>query len=162
MTDFQAGFLSLIRSALTEAPPVLPGDFDFGRAYALAERHQVLPLIYYGAMCDPDFMSHPMAESFFQRTCAYISYSARQQETVEELCRLLDRTGVDYMPLKGSVLKALYPRPEMRIMGDADILIHMEDLMYSFSCCKILLSPLTEQIIIQPQNSISVLKILCI
>ena len=127
MTDFQAGFLSLIRSALTEAPPALPGDFDFGRAYALAERHQVLPLIYYGAMCDPDFMSHPMAESFFQRTCVYISYSARQQETVEELCRLLDRTGVDYMPLKGSVLKALYPRPEMRIMGDADILIHMED-----------------------------------
>jgi len=30
------------------------------------------------------------------------------------------------MPLKGCRMKALYPKPELRIMGDADILIRME------------------------------------
>lgn len=126
MTSFQAGFLSLIRSALTETPPILPADFDYGRAYAVSERHQVLPLIYYGAMYDPAFMSHPMAGKFFERVCTYISHNAHQQETVEELCRLLEQAGVDYMPLKGTVLKRLYPSSEMRIMGDADILIRVE------------------------------------
>lgn len=37
-----------------------------------------------------------------------------------------DAGGIDYMPLKGSILKDLYPRHEMRMMGDADILIRME------------------------------------
>ena len=127
MTSFQVNFLSLIRSALTETVYALPKDFDFGRAYAVAERHQVLPLIYYGAVWDPSFTSHHSAETFFRRVCTYISPSAHQQETAEDLCRHFDRVGIDYMPLKGMVMKKLYPGPEMRVMGDADILIRVED-----------------------------------
>ena len=127
MTSFQKGFLALIQGALTETPPALPEGFDFGHAYAVAEQHQVLTLIYYGAMFDPSFMGHPMANKYFERSCSYISHSAHQQETVEIICGLFDEAGVDYMPLKGTILKKLYPSPEMRIMGDADILIRMED-----------------------------------
>ena len=35
----------------------------------------------------------------------------------------LDENGIDYMPLKGACLKLIYPQPELRLMGDADILI---------------------------------------
>jgi hypothetical protein len=127
MTSFQSGFLSLLLSGLTGSEPVLPEDFSMDDAYRVAEKHQVLPLIYYGAMNHPTLGSHPVMARFFERACTYISHSANQQEKVEEICRRLDKAGVDFMPLKGTILKSFYPSPEMRVMGDADILVRMED-----------------------------------
>jgi hypothetical protein len=37
-----------------------------------------------------------------------------------------DEHEIDYLPLKGSIMKHLYPRHELRMMGDADILIRVE------------------------------------
>jgi hypothetical protein len=127
VTDFQTGFLSLVSSALKGTVPDLPEGFSFEDAYRVAEAHQVLPLVYYGAMSLPSFMSHPMMGKFFERACVYISAVASRDTVVNELTRRLDEAGLDHMPLKGTVLKALYPAPEMRIMGDADILVRMED-----------------------------------
>ena len=127
MTDFQIGFLSLISSALKGNVPELPENFSFENAYQVAEAHKVLPLVYYGAMNLPSFMTHPMMGRFFERACAYISSSANQEKIIGELFCRLDEAGMDHMPLKGTVLRELYPNPEMRIMGDADILIRMED-----------------------------------
>ena len=127
MTSFQSGFLSLIKAALLESTAELPADFSFGEAYLVAEQHQVLPLIYYGAMSVPSFMQDPVFGKYFERSCSYISHSANQQEKLNHLFSLFEEAGVDYMPLKGVLLKELYPSPEMRVMGDADILIRMED-----------------------------------
>ena len=127
MTDFHVGFLALIRAALNGSVPDLPEDFRFEDAYEVAEAHQILPLIYYGAMSLPSFMTHPMMGRFFERTCTYISACANQDRVVGELCQRLDGAGLDHMPLKGTVLRELYPAPEMRVMGDADILIRVQD-----------------------------------
>ena len=127
MTSFQSGFLSLIRSGLTGECPSLPEGFSMEDAYRVAEHHQILPLIYYGAVNLPSLGDHPIMARCFERLCTYISHSAGQQERVQDICRRLDEAGVDYMPLKGTILKELYPSPEMRIMGDADILIRMEN-----------------------------------
>lgn len=40
----------------------------------------------------------------------------------QQLCAAMDKMGIWYVPLKGSVLKDLYPRMEMRQMTDQDIL----------------------------------------
>lgn len=48
---------------------------------------------------------------------------------MQEIKRVFDafeKNGIDYMPLKGCKMKSLYPKPELRIMGDADILIRNE------------------------------------
>jgi hypothetical protein len=37
-----------------------------------------------------------------------------------------DNSHIDYLLLKGGNMKALYPKPELRTMGDADILIRMQ------------------------------------
>ena len=42
---------------------------------------------------------------------------------IERVCAEFDGAGIDYMLLKGCNLKQLYPKPELRLMGDADILI---------------------------------------
>ena len=40
-----------------------------------------------------------------------------------EITNFLEQNGIWYLPLKGSVIKELYPNPEMREMNDNDILI---------------------------------------
>ena len=40
----------------------------------------------------------------------------------------LDEKGIHYMPVKGAVMKHIYPAHELRAMGDADILIHAEHI----------------------------------
>ncbi len=41
----------------------------------------------------------------------------------KEICSVFEEEGIEYMPLKGSVLKDYYPLPGMREMTDVDILI---------------------------------------
>jgi len=51
----------------------------------------------------------------------------RQMQAVERIFRAFEDKGIPYMPVKGCNTKNLYPKPELRSMGDADILIHPED-----------------------------------
>ena len=52
--------------------------------------------------------------------------SMRQIDAFNRLCRIFCENEIDYMPLKGCVLKELYPSDELRSMGDIDILIRTE------------------------------------
>jgi len=40
--------------------------------------------------------------------------------------KAFDKNRIDYLPLKGTLLKNMYPKTEMRVMSDADILIRTE------------------------------------
>ena len=46
----------------------------------------------------------------------------------ENVCRTLDEAQIPYIPLKGAVLRKLYPEPWMRSSVDIDILVHEQDL----------------------------------
>jgi hypothetical protein len=55
-----------------------------------------------------------------------LQISERQLQALNRIYSAFEENGIDYMPLKGSKMKALYPKPELRVMGDADILIRTE------------------------------------
>ncbi len=126
MTDFQRGFVNLAKAALTGEAPVLPEDFSYASAYLLADQQQIVPMIYYGALMDPAFAACSEAERFMERTCIFIAHNADQQETIARIFAAFDAEGFSYMPLKGTLLKEMYPDPEMRPMGDADILVRVD------------------------------------
>ena len=44
------------------------------------------------------------------------------------LCKSLEEAKIDFMPLKGSVIRKYYPEPWMRTSCDIDILVHESDL----------------------------------
>ena len=44
----------------------------------------------------------------------------------EQVFKEMDAAGIWHLPLKGSVLKSLYPKPWMRQMSDNDILFDPE------------------------------------
>ena len=122
----QRGIITLMKSAVTEQALPLPEGFDLGAAYRVFKPHHMSTLMYDGAVRCGISRSDPMMQKLFGQYCQVLMISERQMQDVHRVCAAFDAAGIDYMPLKGSVMKARYPKPELRIMGDADILIRVE------------------------------------
>lgn len=126
MNDFQCGIVALVRSAIDAPRAILPADFDVRAAYAFGVRQSVLPLLYYGfehsEIPIPDEW-RAAAEAFILKN---LFVDSRQLAALERIYAAFEENGIDYMPLKGAILKHMYPSTDMRPMGDADILIRVE------------------------------------
>lgn len=65
----------------------------------------------------------------FQQTYLYVlTRYVRLQYTQEQVFEALDQAKIPYMPLKGAVIRPLFPEPAMRTSCDIDILVKPEDL----------------------------------
>ena len=123
MTDTQATLLALVKSALFGTAYTLSDGVDVPAVLAAARAHGATALAYYGAVnCGVDASSEAMRDAF-ARVCRELLVGERQTADVACLAEELRQCGADFMPLKGSIIRSLYPKQEMRSMGDADILI---------------------------------------
>ncbi len=124
MTAFQKDVLTLVKAALIPNTSVTLDDtFDWGALMSLAQTHQIVPLLYYGInKCSTKVPKAVLAE-FKNETLVCIIADEKQNHTIKEVLDAFSENGIDHMPLKGVVIKQLYPASEMRLMGDADILI---------------------------------------
>lgn len=126
MNILQHSVIKIIQSALTGDKNHLPEGFELEQAVSVAKKHGIVALFYYGALQCGIEKSNPLMRELFYHTCQAISVSEQQMRAAAQLFESFDAAGVDYMPLKGTLLKAIYPKGEMRTMGDADILIRTE------------------------------------
>ena len=122
MNTIQKGVIALIRSALTQQAQPLPEGFSLAEAMPVIRHHHVTPLAFEGAQ----ICGLPQDPILFQSYCKALQISTGQLRTLEGLFAAFDAAGIDYMPLKGCNMKFRYPRPELRQMGDADILIRLD------------------------------------
>lgn len=126
MNALQRGIINIICSALTGETLSIPKDFSLSDGALLARRHKIEALFYYGALnCGISSDEKAMRELFVS-VCQNIAVSERQMHSVNEIFTAFDKAEIEYMPLKGTLLKDMYPKREMRSMGDADILIKTE------------------------------------
>ncbi|MBO5747362.1 MAG: nucleotidyltransferase family protein [Clostridia bacterium] len=122
----QKKIIALVKSALSGERAELAENVDVEKLYKFASRQNIVSLIYSGLVnCGFDGQSAE-SEQFFISTCQYVVTAGQQDDYIGEIFREFDANKIDYLPLKGTLLRELYPRPEMRAMGDADILIKVE------------------------------------
>lgn len=126
MNETQIGIISLIKSAITGEKAVISKDFDWQNAIKVVKKHQIAPLIYYGIINSCIKVSEDLLSLLENTTCQCIALNHNQIFELENIYKAFNESGIEYMPLKGAVLKKLYPKPEMRVMGDGDILIKAE------------------------------------
>ena len=118
--------LQLIGAALKNEPALLPENTDWNAVFRQSKRHHVVNLILSGiAICNASAETAEENE-FFLYGCAELARHEAQLRELDILYRLFEENGIEYMPLKGAVVKPLYPSPEWRSMSDADILIREE------------------------------------
>ncbi len=126
MDTMQWGVVTLLKSAITQQRCALPAEFDLDAACTAVQRHHMAPLLYEGAVVCGISPQLPVMRQMFHSVCKALLISEGQMRQIHRICAAFDANSIDYMPLKGSNMKALYPRAELRTMGDADVLIRME------------------------------------
>ena len=122
----QKGVVTLVRNALLNQDNKMPEGFDFGAAVALAKKHGILNIAYYGAVNAGISQTDSVMQGLFMYSCQGVARSTQQLYELERLFEAFEKNGIDFMPLKGAVLKNLYLKTDMRTMGDGDILIKPE------------------------------------
>lgn len=141
MTELQKNIISLISAAINSEKPDISGELNIDEVYSIAKNHQIVPLVYYGLA---QLSEQDNSGNFFVDTCKLLAFSEKQKEAVNRICSAFEKNNIEYMLLKGSVLKNIYPKPEMRTMSDADILINTKQYdkikpimqMLGFAACK--------------------------
>ena len=124
MDAIQKDVISLLRSAVTGVAYPLSAEFDLEKVKPYIKKHHILPLVYEGArICG---VESPMMMQLFTGYCKAMQISEGQMRNVDTVFKAFEESGIDYMPLKGCRMKYLYPKPELRMMGDADVLIRLE------------------------------------
>lgn len=117
------GILKLVKSALVNEPCVPAEDFVLSDALDSIKAHHLTSLVYNGALiCGYSDKSPEMAKLMSW----YIKRLMQSENQMYEISMILDafeKYGIDCMPLKGTLLKELYPKQDMREMSDSDILI---------------------------------------
>lgn len=123
MNSLQKGIITLIRSALLNKALPLPLDFSIEEAYPLLLKHQIFALCYEGAVICGINKNLTEMQKLFKLNFKNLIKSENQDRELKKVSSLFNENKIDYLLLKGSILKDLYPRRELRQMGDADILI---------------------------------------
>lgn len=126
MNAIQRGVIALMKSAVTGQEQLLPEMFDLSDAESYIRKHQLATLAYDGASRCGIGRQHPVMISLRNQYYKALQVSEGQLRELRRIYDAFEKAEIDYMPLKGSRLKNLYPKPELRVMGDADILIRMD------------------------------------
>ncbi len=123
MDKTQRIIISLIKSALYKTKAEFDDDFDWEKAESIIRRHNIYGLIYYGLNNSGIEIPNWLAKKFYNRTYLLENLWNKGNEIQETF----KKSGIEYIPLKGIIIKDLYPSPYMRSMSDIDILIREKD-----------------------------------
>ena len=119
--------LAAIKGGLTGEKVVLSESLDAEYVCRLAKQHQICGMLLYGLMSAGLSSDSAVCKRLFGGAIAETVLHEQQTVVLGEMFSALEAEKIPYMPLKGTLLKELYPKPEFRVMSDADILIKDED-----------------------------------
>ena len=97
---------------------------DLEAAFKMSKRHSLVSVVY--AAIEPllgnSIPKNDLMVQWKEAADKALVKNVLLDNERGELCRFMDKNGIWYMPLKGVVLKEMYPRAGMRQMADNDIL----------------------------------------
>lgn len=101
------------------------GEIQTEEAVVLAEKHYLVPFLY--EYLPKEKLSKKIRDRLERKYHACIYADIEQRKAEKEIREYFLKTETKLMPLKGIRLKKIYPRPEMRVMSDLDILYEKKD-----------------------------------
>lgn len=120
-------FLHLASCAISGTAPVeKPAEVSFADVYELAKKHSAANLIWYAIEKLQTKPSGDVLSKWQTSYGMYLNNTAYQDMELEILADIFSSNNYDYMPLKGAQIKTYYPEPDMRSMGDIDLLVRTD------------------------------------
>ena len=94
-------------------------------------RQSILPIIHRGLKGSeaPESVVKECGQARLKDTKQYIL----QNDALKKISTALDEEQIPYIPLKGAIIRNLYPAPELRTSSDIDVLVKEDDLKKAIS-----------------------------
>lgn len=133
MTEVSLLMMELIRSEIfgseVKEEYRKPISAEMGRAlYTLSKAHDLSHVIASALEKTPIIEDAELIEKFKKSMHLAVYRYRMQNAEYNDLSEVLEAAEIDYLPLKGSVIRSLYPTPWMRTSSDIDVLVRREDL----------------------------------
>lgn len=127
MNTEQQIIIQILRDFIAKQATVIDQPFGCEKLIAYAKSQQVSGILYWQCrhLLDPTL---PAVRSLVQQNAMELYYHANRTQILADIDRSFRRSGIPYIIVKGVEIAALYPVPALRSMGDADIVVHPEDM----------------------------------
>ncbi len=103
--------------------------FDYAALFLLAKRHDLVHLVSDALYkLSPEDLSEKARRVYKREHMTAVFREIRFNEATQYIRKIFVLNNVDFILLKGAVIKNLYPEPWMRTSCDVDVLIKKEDL----------------------------------
>ena len=122
----ERNFITLLSAAVQPGKIPEPQDPDYPHILRLAESHAVTGLLY-PALKKVLPSGEALLTSLKKQSFSSAAREGIQEKELARIFAACQEAGIPILPLKGCVIKALYPYPELRLMSDADLLIREGD-----------------------------------
>lgn len=96
--------------------------------HKLFKFHSLEPFLQYARKLDLLEISEKEIEELNKIYNTFVYKTAVQEEEFNLIKKALSDSNISFLPLKGSLIRELYPAPELRTMADLDILVPKEKL----------------------------------
>lgn len=123
--NFDKNIIEIAKSAI-KVKCSIEDDIDWENLIKYAKKHKIMPLFCYGFSNAGTKVPPEVEDALFRNTAFNMSVSNSQLYELERIKQAFLENKIDFIVLKGAVLKQYYPSPEMRPMGDIDMLIKLE------------------------------------
>lgn len=122
--------IHLLKCAVSDETPQIPtANLDWDFIFQLSLRHRITSTFYFGIKKLPESTVRkiPHMDAYISSYKMNLVSDANRAYELERLQPVLIQHNIDYMFLKGSVIKNYYPDTSMRYMNDMDILFRGAD-----------------------------------
>lgn len=122
--------MHLLKCAISDEIPQAPlSDIDWDIIFNLSKKHKITSTLYFGlAKLPPNIQQTlPHMSSYLSSYQKNLVLDANRSYELEQLQAAFSENNIDYILLKGSVMKHYYPDTSMRRMSDIDILFRGTD-----------------------------------
>jgi hypothetical protein len=124
----QQALLMLLRISLWRDSVTIPPGMDWELVGKYAKEQGVLSFLYDGAVAAKAEVPAELLTKWKNTTFQGVIRNERLLRAQDELITWFDQAGVLSVVLKGSSVARYYPQPDLRVLGDIDILVNKSDV----------------------------------
>ena len=122
MTNSQKILLDLLKKGLFCVDVEIPDEVNWQEVYEEANFQSVIPIVY-DATVGIENIPQDVLKKLKAHTIAVMVNNDSVAKVQKEVCELLEKNKINYCILKGLSVARYYNNPELRTLGDVDILV---------------------------------------
>lgn len=126
----------MLRAYIHNEPMNLPKDTDFNGIFELSKMHSTVGIFAAMSKKNNFPVSAELSQTLNRYLLSTVSHSVLWDSLYAEVSNALANENITNIAVKGPIVKRYYPDPDLRTMGDIDLVIHKDDIPHACQVMK--------------------------